>query len=140
MKWFFSEIKEMYEDSIWLGVLFSFISLMLISLLFILLFLIGSMVTGCINRFDTGIVVKDDIGNVIEFHPEHNESIPYTTYVGKIPITNYMNEHIPNTWTFEVKDIKSNKIETWETTDEYKIKNIHEGDTLNINNFNRWYR
>lgn len=89
------------------------------------LYLLGTLVY--LNVFytpmDKGVVQE------VNFIPEHTDLVPMTTMCGGIAITTLVPVHYPNTWNVQVKEINSDKIEEWKTTESIG-QNLNKGDTI----------
>lgn len=85
------------------------------------------------SGIEKGVIVSD-----IKFEEAHDD-FPIVEYVSSNGSTDSYNftEHVPDTWMFEVKDIESDRIERWSTTNKELINNIEKGDTLSSDDF-KW--
>jgi len=132
VKWLWEEIVDTYKDSFLLGTLLTIT--ILISAVFIVC--LGIMIYLFIdhlnNKFEIGVVANKEIS----FSPAHTNLIPITTTNGKTTTTILVPIHIPNTWSVNVKDINSERIEIWSTSDQSYVEGIGLGDTLYLTNFN----
>jgi hypothetical protein len=74
--------------------------------------------------FDSGVVQKT------EFIPARTNIVTTYIHVGKsmVPIINTI--HVPDTYEVTIKDINSDKIEKWSTTDMDQKENLIKGDTI----------
>lgn len=71
----------------------------------------------------------------ITFIPAHTNLIPTLISNGKTTTTILIPVYIPNTWSVNVKDINSDRVEIWSTSEKSYVEGIGLGDTLYLTNF-----
>lgn len=131
VKWLWDEIVDSYKDSFFMGTLLSITVLITAAFIVLIGIMIYLFIDHLKNKFEIGVVANKEI----TFVPAHINLIPVTTSNGKTTTTILVPVHIPNTWSVDVKDINSERVEVWSTSEKSYVEGIGLGDTLYLTNF-----
>jgi len=128
---FWDLLIEPWRNREWgTGILTSIMGLIVAFFIYILSYFIYINVEHAIDGLDKGVIVSE-----ISFEPAHTDIVPTTISDGKTTTTIFVPVNIPDTWSFDVKSIKKDRIERWSTSSPTLSNTIEKGDTLNADNF-----
>jgi hypothetical protein len=130
-------LVEMVIDTFQDGIVGKFISAILVIMIGLVILIFTILISFGYEYYDkkqhgieTGVVLGEP-----SFTPAHKkrrtQSILINKHVSRVSTV----VNVPDTWTFEVKDINGSRIEKWETTDRSKLSHIETGDTVNNTEF-----
>ena len=131
VKWLWDEIVDSYKDSFFLGTLLSITVLITAVFIVFIGIMIYLLIDHLKNKFEIGVVANKEI----TFIPAHTNLIPTPISNGKTTTTILIPVYIPNSWSVNVKDINSDRVEIWSTSEKSYVEGIGLGDTLYLTNF-----